>query len=121
MTTVSTVALVLMAIAANPLASVLLKHAAINSGAATLPELPGRVLLLAGGAVLVYMLAFVLYAAVLRSLPVSKAYALITFGAQGTLIAAGAFFFGERLGAGAWAGLALIAVGLVLVFRSASS
>lgn len=117
----STMSLVVTAIAANVLASVLLKSAAIqpSTGAAGLPST--KVLLLGGFALFSYAIAFVVYAMVLRTLPISKAYALITFGAQTILILMGAFFFGERFEPTAWLGICMVFAGLILVARGAGA
>jgi multidrug transporter EmrE-like cation transporter len=59
-----------------------------------------------------------LYAAVVKTLPVSKAYTLITFGAQSVLVLVGVFFLGERYEPAAWLGLFLVIIGLTLVSQS---
>jgi len=117
----STMSLVVIAIAANVLASVLLKSAAIQPSASAVALPPTKVLLLGGLALAFYAVAFVVYAMVLRTLPVSKAYTLITFGAQTVLILAGAVFFGERYEPMAWIGICMVFVGLALVARSAGT
>ena len=115
----STAGLVVTAIAANALASLLLKRVAVQPMRGMIACLPPQALGLAGLALLFYAVAFVVYALVLRTLPVSKAYTLITFGAQMLLILAGIFYFGERYTPMAWVGLGMVMVGLVLVARSA--
>lgn len=115
--TLSTVSLVIAAIVANVLASILLKQAAMHSLKDAF-ALPPKMLALGGLALFFYAIAFAVYALVLRALPVSKAYTLITFGAQAALIFAGAMVFGERYGPMAWIGLAMVFCGLVLVARS---
>jgi multidrug transporter EmrE-like cation transporter len=112
-----TFSLVITAIVANVLASILLKKAAMHSVEDAL-ALPPKMLALGSLALLFYAIAFAVYALVLRSMPVSKAYTLITFGAQAGLIFAGAIIFGERYGSMAWIGLAMVCCGLVLVARS---
>lgn len=111
--------LVIAAILCNVGASALLKQASSQSnGLASYFSHNG--FMLGGGAVLLYFVAFVLYALVLRDLPVSKAYTMITFGAQAGLILVGYIFFGERFGALAWLGVLLILLGLILIGRSTS-
>lgn len=118
--TVLTVSLVIAAIVANVLASILLKQVAIHSVEDSFAY-PSKMLVLGGLALLFYAIAFVVYALVLRSMPVSKAYTLITFGAQAGLIFSAAIIFGERYGPMAWIGLAMICCGLVLIARSTTA
>lgn len=108
---------VITAILANVLASILLKQAAMHSVEDAL-ALPPKMLVLGSLALLSYAISFAFYALVLRSMPVSKAYTLITFGAQAGLLFAGIFIFGERYESMAWIGLAMVCCGLVLVARS---
>ena len=109
--------LVITAIVANVLASILLKQAAMDSVEGS-SALPPKILAMGSLALLFYATAFAIYALLLRSMPVTKAYTLITFGAQAVLIFAGAIIFGERYGSMAWIGLAMVCCGLVLVARS---
>jgi small multidrug resistance pump len=117
----STIFLVIAAIASNVLASIVLKSAAIQTKADSFALPPTKVLLLGGLAVVFYGVTFVVYAILLRTLPVSKAYGLITFGAQTTLLLAGAVFFGERYELTAWIGIGMVMVGLILLAHSAGT
>jgi multidrug transporter EmrE-like cation transporter len=114
---IGTISLVVVAITANALASLLLKNAAVlhvSAGALT-----SKVLLFGVTALAVYALAFGAYALVLKAMPVSKAYAIITFGAQSVLILTGSYFFGEEYEATTWLGLALVIAGVLLITKSA--
>lgn len=112
---------VLGAICCNVLASVSLKSFAmtgLKSGLAnpTLASLLPMIVAMA-----FYVGAFVFYALVLRDVPVSKAYGLITFGAQIALIVVAALWFGEKMSITAYAGVATILVGLVLLAQGSSA
>jgi len=113
--TAGTAALVLAAVVANTLASIFLKRFALVLDEISFAIFNTKGLILAAAALLFYAVAFVLYAMVLRVLPVSKAYTLITFGGQFLLIMAGAFLFGESFGTLAWLGVTLIFLGVMLV------
>lgn len=115
--TLSTIGLVVAAIAANAVASLLLKRVATHSSDAS-SVLTLHTLTFGGVALSFYAVAFVVYALILRTLPVSKAYTLITFGAQAVLILAGAYFYGERYGPMAWVGLLMVVVGILLIGAS---
>ena len=113
------VALIVSAIFCNVFASALLKHASTGLSGLSSQGIP-RSYIYYAGAMLMYVAAFAFYALVLRYLPVSKAYTIITFGAQMGLIILGYVFFGERFGGLAWLGLLLVVLGLVLIGRSAA-
>ncbi|MBF0675246.1 SMR family transporter [Pseudomonas sp.] len=110
------ITLLIMAIIANALASILLKKFSTQGDAS---HLSMSTLLHLGGSVFFYGLAFLVYAALLKTLPVSKAYTLMTFGAQTALIVCGIFFFDEKYSTTAWIGLGLVVVGLLLVSKGA--
>jgi len=114
--TLSTYVLLIVAITTNAIASILLKC----SSARILEKgiyLRTNVFLLAGLSLIFYALSFIVYAMVLRVMPISRAYLLITFGAQVVLFFAGFFFFGETYELTSWAGVCLIVFGLLLVIR----
>lgn len=115
-----TLLFVVLAIAANVAASLLLKKFAVTTARVQLDLSWNCVaqLIVPFAALTFYAVAFAAYAVVLRSLPVSKAYTLITFGAQLALIVAGAFFFGERLNTLGLIGLMLVLSGLIVVAAS---
>jgi multidrug transporter EmrE-like cation transporter len=117
--TISTILLVIAAIFSNVIASLLLKQYSISSDGISFALYAPKVYILAGSSLLFYAVAFVVYALVLRTLPVSKAYMLITFGSQIMLIISSAFFFGEQFNSLAWAGVILVFFGLTLVGISA--
>lgn len=116
-----TAASILCAIVSNVTASVLLKRFALTLNEEHQTLASGGNWLIAGMALTAYALAFAAYAFALRSLPVSKAYAVITFGTQAILILAGTVFFGERIGLPAWVGFGLVVLGLTLISRSAGA
>ena len=117
----SVIGLILSAIASNVIASLLLKKSAISSHNMPFYEMSIKLFSMLGLALMFYAVAFVVYAALLRTLPVGKAYGLITFGSQIMLIVAGSYFFGEEITPAALIGIILIAVGLVLISRQAIS
>ncbi|PPC88450.1 MAG: hypothetical protein CTY31_02190 [Hyphomicrobium sp.] len=117
--TIATVWLILAAIVGNATASILLKQYA-NSDQSLDATLRMSQLVLPLAAMAVYAASFVIYAIVLRTAPVSKAYTLITFGTQTVLIVMGALMFNERVNLVGALGLGLIITGLILVFNSAS-
>lgn len=111
------IALLVSAILSNALASILLKKFSTQRTGSSLLGVPS--LLHLGGSVFFYGLAFLVYALLLRTLPASKAYTLMTFGAQAALIVLGILFFNEKYNLTAWAGLGLVVIGLLLVSRGA--
>lgn len=105
---------IIFAIFSNMMASVFLKMAS-----AYIPEKLSFInlkgFLFAGGALAFYATSFLLYAFVLRGMPVSKAYLYITFGSQISLLVVGAFLFSERYEPIAWLGIFLVLLGVILV------
>jgi small multidrug resistance pump len=117
-----TVLEILSAIGCNVSATLLLRRFVTASGVSlsdlslsALPQLVVPVIALA-----FYGAAFVLYALVLRVLPVSRAYALITFGAQVVLAIIGVAFLGERLRLTDVFGMALVLGGLTMLALNAA-
>lgn len=118
--TSATIWLILAAIVGNAAASILLKQYAISDQSFDQTwRVSNWALPLA--ALVVYAASFVIYAIVLRTAPVSKAYTLITFGTQTVLILMGALMFSERINLNGAIGLVLIVAGLMLVFNSAAA
>jgi multidrug transporter EmrE-like cation transporter len=111
-------ALIILAIFCNVFASILLKKASI--GFNDFSQIILRNMIYYAGAIFMYAGAFIFYATILRYLPVSKAYIIITFGAQIGLIVIGFFFFGERFSGVTWIGLFLVLIGLILIGRNSS-
>lgn len=111
------ITLLVSAILSNALASILLKKFSTQGSGSDLLSVPS--LLHLGGSVFFYGLAFLVYALLLKTLPVSKAYTLMTFGAQAALIVLGILFFDEKYNLTAWIGLTLVVIGLLLVSRGA--
>lgn len=68
-----------------------------------------------GGAILFFGLSFVFYTYLLGLFPLSKLYALITFGVQIILMVYGCFVLDEYLSLHAILGVSFVAVGLVLI------
>ena len=110
-----TVLLVALSAISNIAASLLLKRAALGYGGHLKEYLFSSSAHHAAGAVCCYVLAFVFYAALLRYVPVNRAYAFITMTAQLGLILGGVFLFGEKISATAWVGFAAIFSGVALL------
>lgn len=122
----STLTLLLCCMVTNALASLLLKFLA--NASSKLPSLLSLqvfshvdVLALLFGSLFFYGLSFFLYFLVLKNIPVSQAYTMITFGAQALLIGGGILFFGDRLSVLGWVGIGVILTGWILVYLSASN
>jgi small multidrug resistance pump len=99
-------------------AYLLLTLAIASEVAATslLPRTAGLTVLLPSVGVLVgYVLSFVLLAQVVRSVPVSVAYAIWSAAGTAAVAAIGAVFLGQTLSGWQVAGLALVVAGVVLL------
>jgi small multidrug resistance pump len=99
-------------------AYLLLTLAIASEVAATslLPRTAGLTVLLPSVGVLVgYVLSFVLLAQVVRSVPVSVAYAIWSAAGTAAVAAIGAVFLGQPLSGWQVAGLALVVAGVVLL------
>lgn len=68
-----------------------------------------------GSALLFYVMTFVVYTFMLETLPVSRAYVVMTIGAQILLVLAGVFLFGESLTLTGVIGMVLLFVGICMV------
>ena len=106
--------LIPLAIFSNVMASILLKFAS-----AYIPEKISLINLkgvfYAGGAISFYVISFLLYAIILKGMPVSKAYLFTTFGTQVSLLIVGVFLFSESYDFMAWVGIFLILFGAIFV------
>lgn len=112
------IVLLFLSAAANISASLLLKATAVRTEAGLIALLRSKDAAFLIGSIVFYVIAFGLYALVLKFVPVNRAYAIITVLAQIGLIVGGSFFFGERLNSLAWAGFALILSGIVFLVWS---
>lgn len=112
--TLSTLILLIFAIATNATASILLKYSSTQFFENRI-SLQRNAFLLAGLSLIFYAASFIIYAMVLRVMPISRAYLLITFGAQAILLFIGAIFFGETYELTTWVGIFLVVIGLLLV------
>jgi len=62
-----------------------------------------------------YGLAFYFLSLSLKTVPLSLAYAVWAGGGTAAIALIGAFFFGEAISPKGWLGIALVAVGVVLI------
>lgn len=107
-----------LVISLNISASVALKKFAMTSQGRNILDVSVNGFVFLGGAIFFYGVSFVFYAVLLKYFPVSKAYSVVTFGAQVGIIVAGILLFGEKLNLLAWCGVVTISFGVLLMLAS---
>lgn len=108
---VSIYILLLIAVLANALASVLLKAFNLKGGD-VVDILNPMTMVYVGSAVTLYFVAFLVYAALLKTIPLSKAYIVMTSGVQLVLVIVGSVFFKEKITFNLVIGMSLIFAGM---------
>ncbi|MEZ2722119.1 hypothetical protein ACBP46_11885 [Paenalcaligenes hominis] len=103
--------LLLIAVLANALASVLLKAFNLKGGD-VVDILNPMTMVYVGSAVTLYFVAFLVYAALLKTIPLSKAYIVMTSGVQLVLVIVGSVFFKEKITFNLVIGMSLIFAGM---------
>lgn len=99
------------AVLSNALASILLKIFS-NKGGEVVNIMNPTTLLYVGSSAFLYFLAFIFYAMLLKTVPLSKAYIFMTSGVQLCLLLAGFVFFKEKITISLIAGIFFIFLGL---------
>lgn len=112
------IGLLVLGALSNVTASLSLKRFSVTSHGGLNAILSPNVLMFLLSALAFYGVSFLIYATILRSIPVNRAYAMLTIASQIGMIIGGALVFGERLNALAWMGFLMISSGMVVLALS---